>query len=47
MKAISSDVQVTQIRPASRCGSRGGIPSCGIWTARRSTVICLAANEST
>jgi len=26
MKAISSDVQVTQIRPASRRGSRGGIP---------------------
>ena len=33
MKAISSDVQVTQIRPASRCGSRSGIPSCGVDSA--------------
>lgn len=39
MKAINSDVQVTQIRPASRRGSRGGIPSCGIWTARRPTMM--------
>ena len=39
MKAISSVVQVTQIRPVSCRGSRGGIPSCGIWTARRPTMI--------
>lgn len=33
MKAIRSDVQVTQIRPASRRGSRGGIPGCGVDSA--------------
>jgi len=33
MKAISSNVQVTQIQPASHYGSHGGIPSGGVDSA--------------
>ena len=45
MKAISSVVQVTQIRPASRRGSRGGIPSCGIWTTRNDDAASLQMSQ--